>query len=229
MASEDERAKEKISDAAQKGKGPRRIPSFLIYPLEYLLIIKRNPSYRLYLFSHLCQHFGDWFIRIASLLSIERLAPGSATALSGLILAKMIPQVLLSHVGGSMADTFDRRKLLIVLDTLGSIVTLGLIVAVSSRSLSLFYTFTSLRATVYALYEPATKSIVSMLVDDPEDLKRANTMNGMVWSLMLVVGGAVAGAFSAALGVEACYGMSYHCLYCCGLCAPNGAFDARVQ
>lgn len=179
------------------------------YPLEYFLIIKRSPRYRTYLMSHLCQHVGDWFIRIASLLSVQRLSSGSAKALAGLVVAKVIPQVIMSPIGGTLADTFDRRRMMLALDTIGAFVTLGFILAIAMDNLSLFFVFTSLRATVHALYEPSTKAIVPMLVNEGEDLKRAVTMNGVAWSLMTVVGGLVAGTFSAYLGLEICYRKSY--------------------
>lgn len=184
---------------------PNKVP-YWRYPLEYILLVHRNPLYRLYIVSHFCQHIGDWFVRIASLLAIERLAPESATALSGVIIAKTIPQVMVSQIGGSLADVMDRRVLLIILDTTGAISTLGFLVAISQRNLHLFYVCTALRSSIHALYEPVTKAILPMLVPEAIELKRAMTLNGMVWSSMLVVGGVLAGGLSATMGVEACYG-----------------------
>ena len=72
------------------------------------------------------QHAGDWFIRIAVILSIERLAPDSSTAISIIVLCKVIPEVVITPFGGILSDTFDRRKIMIALDSTASIVTLGL-------------------------------------------------------------------------------------------------------
>ena len=191
------------------------------YPLDYLLLIKRNPRYRLYLISHLCQHVGDWYIRIASLLLVERLAPNSATAVSIVIIVKMIPQVTMTHIGGALADSFDRRKLMILLDTLGAFTTLLFLVAIRSENLILFYIVTALRATVHSIYEPITKSIVPMIASDSkEDLKKANTLNGLAWSFMVLVGGVVAGRSSAHFGVQICY-REFVC--CVIICEPKSA------
>ncbi len=44
---------------------------------DYMTLLKKNRNYRLYLASHLCQHAGDWFVHVASLIAIEQLAPNS--------------------------------------------------------------------------------------------------------------------------------------------------------
>jgi hypothetical protein len=41
-----------------------------------------------------------------------------------------------------------------------------------------------------------------MIVPSLGDLKRAASLNGMAWSLMLMTGGAITGYVSAAVGVE---------------------------
>ena len=154
----------------------------------------------------MCQHAGDWFVRIAALISIERLAPGSATALSMLILVKAIPEILLTSVGGTLADKFDRKKLMILLDALAALTVLSYIYALRKGSLHMLYVSTAFRSTIQAMYEPITKAIVPMFVSDPHDLKRAVTLNGLAWSSMLMIGGVIAGYASSYLGVEACYG-----------------------
>lgn len=68
------------------------------------------------------------------------------------------------------------------------------------------YLATALRSTVSALYMPTTHAIVPQLVlSGKEDLKRAATLNGTIWSSMLVLGGVISGWFSAKYGVEMCY------------------------
>mmetsp|Transcript_21764 Transcript_21764/g.30535 ORF Transcript_21764/g.30535 Transcript_21764/m.30535 type:complete len:234 (-) Transcript_21764:132-833(-) len=80
---------------------------------KYTDVLVQNRNYRLYFLSHICQHAGDWFVRVAALLAVERLAPGNATALAIMIMTKMVPEVFLSPFGGIVADTFDRRKLML--------------------------------------------------------------------------------------------------------------------
>lgn len=144
-------------------------------------------------------------MRIASLISIQRLAPGSATALSLIVMCRTIPEILITPIGGIMADKLDRKVLMINLDILAAISVFSFIYAVRSGSVLLLYCATVTRSAISAAYTPVTLSIVPMLVNNPEDLKRASTLNGMVWSGMLVIGGVVAGGVSARFGVEVCY------------------------
>ena len=182
-----------------------RYNKWILGPLEYFLLVKRNRRYRLYLVSHLCQHAGDWFIRIASLLTVERLAPDSGNALSVLVVVKIVPQVFLSHLGGALADKYDRRKIMLALDCIGAVAVLFFLVAIRFESLPIFYVVIGIRATIHSLYEPATKSIVPMIVPEPSSLKRAATINSLAWAFMLVMGGVIAGDSTAYIGVQVCF------------------------
>jgi len=130
----------------------------------------------------MCQHIGDWFVRIAALVSVGRLTHGSSTALSILIMCRTIPEVLITPIGGVLADRFDRRNMMIRLDTIAAISVLSYLVAIWTSNVVFLFASTAVRSLIQALYDPVTKSIVPMLVDDPESLKRAATLNGMMWS-----------------------------------------------
>lgn len=179
---------------------------------EYLRLLRSNRNYRLYLLSHVCQHAGDWFVHVASLIAVERIAPDSGTAVSLLVMSKTIPDTFLTPVGGMLADTYDRRKLMIAFDLSASLVVLGYLLAIRLESLELFLTVNATRSVIHALYEPVTRSIVPLLVPDMSDLKRAVTLHACVWSGMMVVGGVVGGYGTAYLGLQLCYvidSMSY--------------------
>lgn len=144
-------------------------------------------------------------MRIASLISVQRLAPGSGAALSMIVMCRTIPELLVAPLGGILADKFDRKKLMIKLDILAAMSVFSYIYALKSGNVILLYAATAMRSIISASYMPITLSIVPMLVSNPEDLKRASTLNGMVWSAMLVFGGVLAGGVSARFGLEACY------------------------
>jgi len=80
------------------------------HPLQYINLVKRNPNYRIYLLSHSCQHIGDWYIRIASLLTLDKIASDSATAISMFFLVQTVTQVTFSQVGGALADLVDKES-----------------------------------------------------------------------------------------------------------------------
>mmetsp|Transcript_45536 Transcript_45536/g.138398 ORF Transcript_45536/g.138398 Transcript_45536/m.138398 type:complete len:450 (-) Transcript_45536:791-2140(-) len=190
--------------------GPLRDPNCMPrYPCavvsQYINLLQKNHGYCLYLASHICQHAGDWFVHIAALLVVERLAPGSASALSTLVLTKTLPLLLLSPIGGALADTFDRRRLMIILDIVSAVVVLGYLVALALNNIAILYITSTLRSSVLSIYEPVTRSIVPLIVTDATELKKAVTLNGVAWSVMIMIGGVVAGYASSHIGIEACF------------------------
>lgn len=118
---------------------------------------------------------------------------------------RTIPEVLIAPFGGILADRFDRKQLMIRLDYLASISALAYIYAVQVSSIQLLYAATVIRSVIAAAYLPVTHSLVPLIVVGKEDLKRAGTINGIIWSGMLVIGGVIAGGASARFGVEFCY------------------------
>eukprot|EP00551_Chaetoceros_affinis_P004654 CAMPEP_0203683386 /NCGR_PEP_ID=MMETSP0090-20130426/47495_1 /ASSEMBLY_ACC=CAM_ASM_001088 /TAXON_ID=426623 /ORGANISM="Chaetoceros affinis, Strain CCMP159" /LENGTH=71 /DNA_ID=CAMNT_0050552529 /DNA_START=715 /DNA_END=927 /DNA_ORIENTATION=- len=71
--------------------------------------------------------------------------------------------------------------MMIRLDTIAAISVLSYLVAIWTSNVVFLFASTAVRSLIQALYDPVTKSIVPMLVDDPESLKRAATLNGMMW------------------------------------------------
>jgi MFS family permease len=157
--------------------------------------------------SHVCQHTGDWFVRIASILIVEELASdgGKGDALAHMALATKIPMAIFAPVGGVLADRFDRRTLMIIIDVLSGIVVLGYLVGIHLRSLSIFYVVTALRSALGASYYPVTTGIVPLMVPEPRDLQLAVTMNSWAWGTMAIIGGIGAGSLAAAIGLRTCY------------------------
>ncbi len=127
-------------------------------------------------------------------------------------LLRTIPEVLVAPFGGLLADAYDRKWLMVRLDCISILPLLGFIYAVQKEKVMFLYAASAARSVITAAYMPVTQSIVPLIVHDMEDLKRAATINGMIWSGMLVVGGVIAGGASARFGVEFCYivdGLTY--------------------
>ena len=97
-------------------------------------------------------------------------------------MCKTLPEVLFTPIGGVIADSFDRRKMMMRLDVVAGLSVLSYVLALWSGNVIFLFLSTVVRSIIQALYNPITKSIVPMFVTDPEDLKRAATLNGMMWS-----------------------------------------------
>lgn len=172
--------------------------------MDYWRVLKGYPMYRAYLFSHLCQHMGDWFVRIASIILVQEFS-SSGTALANLALSKLLPQAIFSQLGGLVADRFDRRNCMILLDLLSGFVALGYLLAIQYKSLPILYVVSMLRSSLGAIYYPVTTGIVPLLVTDVHDLQLAVTLNSAAWGLSSIFGGLFAGVLATVVGLSACY------------------------
>ena len=90
-------------------------------------------------------------------------------------------------------------------DCLAAFSVLGYIYALRLNSMVILGFVTVIRSGIGAAYRPVTQSFVPLIVNNKEDLKRVGTIDGMIWSGMLVIGGFIAGSASARFGVEFCY------------------------
>lgn len=99
-------------------------------------------------------------IQVATLISVEILAPGSSTAISIVVLCGVLPEVCFANVEGILADSFDRRKLVAMIDFAAGIVVLLFLVASYYQNLSLFYFSIIARSTCQALLHPVNRCVV---------------------------------------------------------------------
>lgn len=102
---------------------------------------------------------------------------GNVSAFSLMILALFLPSVLGKPLGGYLADSFDRRALMVLGDIGGSTGALLLILLLSGGepSLPLVYLLVGVGSAFSALREPAYKASVTELVS-PEAYLRAGSV-----------------------------------------------------
>uniref|UniRef100_A0A7R9W1B8 Major facilitator superfamily (MFS) profile domain-containing protein n=1 Tax=Pseudictyota dubia TaxID=2749911 RepID=A0A7R9W1B8_9STRA len=175
----------------------------------YFRLIRFNRPYRLYLASYLVARAGDWFNYVACITAIEDiLGPDSEstmTAVSLLVIVRLLPNILLSSVGGALADAVDRRKCLMVLDFSAAAVVLLYSVACWMKSIPLIYLVTFILESMAALSEPNKTALVPLLVPDEEFLKKGMTLSILAWSAMAAVGSSLGGFAVSLLGIQACF------------------------
>lgn len=172
---------------------------------NYLSLIRNNPDFGRLWLAQVVSSLGDWFNTIVLSALIVKFTAGSGyegTAVSGFLLARMIPPMLFSPFAGVLVDRFDRKMLLIASDILRAGIVSLLLFAVQSASLLwLIYLLTAIQFTIASIFEPARNAILPALLDK-KDLVIANTLSSATWSVMLAVGAIVGGILAALFGVE---------------------------
>lgn len=127
-------------------------------------------------------------------------------ALGGVGLARIFPIVIFSLVGGVIADSFDRRKVMFVTQSAAALVAiaLGLLTQFEQINIWLIYALTGFQAIAIAFDGPARQALVPNLVP-AKDLPNAFSMTSIAWQTGAIIGPALTGFVIAYGGQEAVY------------------------
>lgn len=137
----------------------------------------------------------------------------SPLALGGLGLARLLPIVLFSLMGGVVADTRNRRRVMLVTQSVmmcGAFV-LGIVTWLGIVNVWWIYAMGAVTAAAAAFDLPSRQSLTPNLVPR-EDLTNAITLSSMVFQIASIVGPGIAGVLIGRFGVGIIYwinGISY--------------------
>ncbi len=127
-------------------------------------------------------------------------------ALGGIGLARIIPLVIFSLIGGAVADVANRRKVMFA--TQGGMalvaVALGLLTLNGSIVLWQIYALTAIQAVAASFDLPARQALVPNLLP-PKELPNAFSMTSIAFQVGSIIGPALSGIVIASLGLEWVY------------------------
>lgn len=130
----------------------------------------------------------------------------SSFAVGAIGFALAVPMIVLGLVGGSIADSTDRRRLVLVTNT-GLTVVAGLFAVqalLGLRQLWLLYALTAVSAGLSAIETPARRTFIPRLLP-PGLLPAALALSKLSFQLAMIVAPLVAGVLIAQVGLEATY------------------------
>jgi MFS family permease len=127
-------------------------------------------------------------------------------ALGGVGFARILPVIIFSLVGGVIADSFDRRKVMLVTQAAAALlaVALGWLTQSGQITIWLIYALTAFQAIAIAFDSPARQALVPNLVP-AKDLPNAFSMTSIAWQTGAIIGPALTGFVIAFGGQEAAY------------------------
>ncbi len=158
-------------------------------PRAYLDLL-RNGSFRDLSLSTLLSALGDWigFLAIIALVTdILGQTSGAAFAVSGVMVARVVPSLLFGPIAGVLVDRWDRKQVLVVAD-IGRGVVMALI-PFTDEILALVLA-TLVIEVMSALFAPAKDAVFPRLVRRDE-LVLANQVNLIVTYATLPLGGVI--------------------------------------
>lgn len=132
----------------------------------------------------------------------------SAVALGLLGIAGFLPTMLFSSLGGTVADTHNRKKILYVTQPIIALCSLLLALTTFTHAVTpfLMYLLTGLVAAAVAFDLPARGALIPSLVDK-QDLTNTLSVYEMLWQIARIAGPAIAGFLIASVGVGEIYGI----------------------
>jgi predicted MFS family arabinose efflux permease len=153
---------------------------------------------------------GGQMTTVAVLYQVWHLT-GSAAWVGVLGLANAVPMLVFGLAGGGLADTADRRRL--VLLTTSGLVAVGVLLAAQAPlpgaglgRLWLLLGLVAVKTCFSALGAPARRSFTALLL--PRELVGAGVaLDHVAFQVSMLVGPAIAGVVLAAWGVAACYAL----------------------
>ena len=81
---------------------------------SYIKLLRENPGFARLWYAQVVSLFGDWFNIIALSGLVAHYTDNSGLAVSGLLLARVLPPFIVSPFAGVLIDRFDRKRLLII-------------------------------------------------------------------------------------------------------------------
>lgn len=166
-------------------------------------LLVRNPDFRRLFFASVASLAGDWFSFVAVASLVTELT-GRAGAPAYVYAATVLPVFLASPIAGTIADRFDRRRILVIADLIRVPLALLLCVAAWSGSTALAIGAVIALAVGASFSDPISSAATPNLVE-PEELAAAQSLMGAVWGSMLMVGAGLGGLVAEVFGRQTAF------------------------
>lgn len=161
-----------------------------------------SKNFRLLLLGQIITLFGNSIQRYSMSLFILDIT-GSASTFSMIIAISIIPTILLSPIGGAIADRFNRKHLMVGLDLTSALLTGGFAIALlrGHGSILLIGSLMVLLSVLAAVEQPATQACIPTIVEH-NSLEKANGFVSQVSSISNLFGPILAGTLYGVWGLK---------------------------
>jgi MFS family permease len=173
-------------------------------PKQWPTIVRalRNPNYRLFVSGNFLSNIGTWMQNVAQGWLVLQLTHDSAFWLGLTGFAGAIPFLIFMLFGGVIADRVDKRKLLLITQTVMMVLAFVLTGLVYFKVIQVWevVTLAFLTGTAMAMNNPSYQAMVPKLVKR-EDLTNAIALNSAQFNMSRILGPTLGGYAMAAVGV----------------------------
>ena len=164
----------------------------------------RYRNFRLLWVSLIVSSVGTWMQIVAQSLLVLKITNNSAFALGTVALAQSLSFFLFALIGGSIADRTDKRKFLLVTQSLSMLLAfvLGTLTIMGVIQVWMIVVLAFCSGTILSFDQPARSSLIPTLVPK-KDLMNAISLQSVVFNGAAVFGPALAGITIGVFGYVA--------------------------
>ncbi len=181
--------------------------------LAYAWRALRHRNYRLYFGGQSVSLIGTWMTRLATSWLVYRLTH-SALLLGIVGFSGQIPTFLLAPIAGVWVDRLNRRRVLIVTQTLAMIQSFALAALALGRVINIpeIIALSAFQGAINAFDMPGRQAFLVEMIEDRADLGNGIALNSSMVNIARLVGPSLAGAVIAISSEGYCFlvdGISY--------------------
>jgi MFS family permease len=174
-----------------------------------LLVVFRHRNYRLFFSGQLVSLMGTWMQTVAQAWLVYSLTH-SPFLLGVTSFAAQVTVFFIAPFGGMVADRVDRRKMLLLTQSL-AMLQAALLAGLTLAGIVQVWEIIALAfglGLINAFDVPTRQAMTLDMVGGPEDLRHAIALNSMMFNLARVIGPSLAGAVIAVVGEGACFALN---------------------
>ena len=169
-------------------------------------------NFTLLILGQLTSLFGNFILKLAlSMYVLE--ATGSAAIFAGILSAATIPTILLSPLGGILADRADRRNIMVALDVLTGVSVLCAALFLSeSNGIAVISTLLIILSILGAFETPTVQACIPTMLQG-DNIMKGNAAVNQVASLSYLIAPMLGGVLYAMFGLKPVMYASVVCFF----------------
>jgi MFS family permease len=167
---------------------------------DFLRLLKNNSNYRYTWSGQVVSEIGDHFNNIA-VFSLALANTRSGLVVTGVLLARAIPAILVGPLAGVVLDRFDRKRIMIASDLVRAVIALAFILAISRKDTWLLYLLSALLMFASPFFTSGRSAILPTIANK-EELHAANSLTQTTQWMTLTIGTFLGGTSVTQFGYD---------------------------
>ena len=169
-------------------------------------------NFTLLILGQLTSLFGNFILKLAlSMYVLE--ATGSAAIFAGILSAATIPTILLSPLGGILADRADRRNIMVALDALTGVSVLCAALFMSENNAVAVISALLIILSIFGAFETPTVQACIPTMLQGDNIMKGNAVVNQAASLSYLIAPMLGGVLYAMLGLKPVMYASVVCFF----------------